>query len=167
MRIVRPSLAAFRFLAGCVYLGCLSLLAGCASHPSPAPSSTATPNAPAITASSLDERLPIELLQKGLPAERVSALFGAPSELRPNSDQGIASEIWIYTRAVTGPMRQVAAETRDVPVVDPITGAMRTVPEPVYTNQRTYYTEKTELLMINGRLVAWKQRRTADSTEYQ
>lgn len=167
MSAVHPTTSAVRSItrtaaAAGLLLGGLAFLAGCATPPSAAASNT-----PARPATSPDEHLPIERLQKGLPAERVSALIGPPTETKLSTDQGLSSEIWTYTRTIAGPVRQVAAETRDVPVVDPITGAMRTVPEPVYKNQRTYYTEKTELLMIDGRLVAWKQRRSADSTEYQ
>lgn len=168
MRVGRINLTAIRATAAsCLCLACLALFAGCATQPATGPSSSGSPNPPAKPASAPDEALPIARLQKDLPAESVTALLGPPSEIKPGSGQGITSEIWIYTRNVSGPVRQVAAETRDVPVVDPITGAMRSVPEPVYKNQRTYYTEKTELLMIDGRLVAWKQRRSAESTEYQ
>jgi hypothetical protein len=154
--------AASRTVAACgLFLVCLSLLTGCATQPT----STAPSSAPAITAP--DERLPIERLQKGMPAERVTALLGAPSEIKPNSGQGITSEIWIYTRDISGPVRQVAAEMREIPYVDPITGIMRTIQEPVFKNQRTYSTETTELLMIDGHLTAWKQKRSAESTEYQ
>lgn len=101
-----------------------------------------------------------------MPADRVSALLGAPGAIKPNSRPDVISDIWVYTRTISGPTRQVTAEMREVPFIDPLTGRMRSIQEPIYKTERTYFTETTELLMVNGLLTEWKQSLSADHTEY-
>ncbi|HYD83119.1 MAG TPA: hypothetical protein VEA63_03685, partial [Opitutus sp.] len=72
--------------------------------------------------------------------------------------RGVESEIWVYARTIEGKPRPMTTGTRDVPYVDPLTGAARTIKEPVYGYEQTTITEETELLMLDGALVQWKQQ---------
>ena len=92
----------------------------------------------------------------------VANYLGPATEVTPFVNAGAAGEIWIYTNVVPGPSRQIAAAMQEVPFVDPITGEMRMIQEPVFKNELTTITEITELLFIKDLLVEWKQKRFAD-----
>lgn len=92
----------------------------------------------------------------------VANYLGPANEVKPIADAGAAGEIWVYTTTFPGPSRQVAATMREVEFVDPITGEMRMIQEPVFKNELTTITEITELLFIKDLLVEWKQKRFSD-----
>lgn len=147
----------------------LPWLGACSSAPSsPPPSPVAartSATAPAVpAAASADPKSPFRALKKGLTAAEVRFLLGAPAEIKRVESAGITSEIWTYRTSVPGPARQVAAEMQDVPFVDPVTGIMRMIKEPIYKLEQTRINETTDLLMIKGLLVEWKQLRTAERT---
>lgn len=149
----------------------LALLASCAT-PSAPPAPPAPPAATAALAEvpptnlPADPNSPAQKLVKGLSAAEVRARLGAPLEIKTQHAAGIVSEIWFYQRTFPGKPRQVAAEMQEIPFVDPVTGVMRMIKEPVYKTEQTMVTEHTELLMIRGLLVEWRQTYTTDKKYY-
>ena len=75
----------------------------------------------------------------------VANYLGPATEVKPFVTAGAEGEIWTYTTVAPGPSRQVAATMRDVEFVDPITGEMRMIQEPVFKNEITTITDVTEL----------------------
>lgn len=145
VRQTASTLALFLLAAG---------LAGCTNTPSSAPSASAAAAAPAAANSIAVDGTH---LHKGDTADKLLAAVGEPDERKPFRADEIAAEVWIYKRRIPGAVRQVPSSTRDVPYVDPLTGNMRMLQEPVYSNERTTFDETTELLLINGQLAEWKQ----------
>ena len=92
----------------------------------------------------------------------VAKYLGPAAEVKPFVSEGAAGEIWVYKTTSPGPTRQIAAAMQEVPFVDPITGEMRTIQEPVFKNELSTITETTELLFIKDLLVEWKQKRFVD-----
>ena len=92
----------------------------------------------------------------------VAKYLGPAAEVKPCVSEGAAGEIWVYKTTSPGPTRQIAAAMQEVPFVDPITGEMRTIQEPVFKNELSTITETTELLFIKDLLVEWKQKRFVD-----
>ncbi len=149
------------FLAVVLPMLAALLVAGCSSlSPSAATSATATAKTP--SAPEIDSDNPVRLLKKGLTGAQVTALLGAPAAVKPQKAEGVAAEIWTYTRSTRAGARQVSTGTRDVPYVDPITGVMRNLQEPIFEMQATYVIETTELLMLSGVLAEWKQQVRVD-----
>lgn len=95
----------------------------------------------------------------GMSAEQVQGVIGKPERIKPLKKEGVSAEIWFYSFEKLAGTKDVATSTRDVPVVNPITGTIRMIPEAVYTQQRVYVTETTELLMVNGALASSKRYR--------
>src|SRR5690606_33105378 len=87
----------------------------------------------------------------------LKALLGEPKEVRPYVVDGVASEIWVFERRLQGRTRQVVARMREVPYVDPITGVMRMIQEPMHENETTFVIEKMEVLMFSGAVAEWKK----------
>lgn len=154
-------------------LGIAAFGAACAS-PASTPSgadAAASSAAPAVDAAAPAEAAdPIAAayrrLQKGMTAPQVKALLGEPVEVKPFESEGIANEIWIYTRSFPGPTRQTAAEMVDVPYVDPISGVAGNLKTPFYRLEKSLVTETTRLLLIRGVLVEWNQQREVDRSFY-
>ncbi len=111
--------------------------------PSAAPASTVKPARPSISV--------------GMSAEQVQGIIGKPERIKPLKKDGVSAEIWFYSFEKLARTRDVATSTRNIPVVEPITGTIKMIPEAVYTQQRIYVTETTELLMVNGALASSKR----------
>lgn len=133
--------------------------AACSAPSSPAPVA-GRPKAVANESVS-DSSNPVRVLRKGLSADEVKSLLGDPKQIKPYVAEGITSEIWVYERIVPGPTRQVPTGTREVPFIDPISGTMRMLQEPIYENEVISIVETTQLLMFAGRLAEWTQSREA------
>lgn len=137
----------------------LMLLAGCSStavssgHPTP-PTST-------VEAKSEAPRKPFGKLAKGMPATQVRELLGLPAEVTPSVTAGVKSEIWTYRESYPGKTQSVPGEMQEIPYVDPISGEMRMIKQPILRTEITRIAETTELLLIEGKLIEWKQRREA------
>lgn len=92
----------------------------------------------------------------------MTSLLGQPTEKKNVVREGVAVEIWTYDRRSPGPKRQVQASMRDVPYVDPLTGVMRMIQEPVFEMESTQIVATTQLLLHAGRLLEWKQQITSE-----
>lgn len=135
--------------------------AGCSS-PTSGPASQPPPPSAVTAAASHSPADPFQKLAKGLTAAQIKALLGEPHEIKPFAAKGLISEIWIYQRSRPGKSRQVVARMQEIPYVDPLTGNMRTIQEPVYEHESTTINETFELLMFSGSLASWKQHQETD-----
>jgi len=93
-----------------------------------------------------------------MPGAELKALWGEPKEVRPFVVEGVTSEVWVFERRLQGTTRQVVARMQEVPYVDPITGTMRMIQEPMHENETTTVIEITEVLMFSGVVTEWKKR---------
>ncbi len=100
----------------------------------------------------------------GMPAAQVRELIGAPRRVKTIKREGVAAEVWFYSYRAPAGIRQVVTGTRDIPYVDPITGVMRSIPEPIYSQERLYLEETTELLIVDGTLAASRRYRASDKS---
>ena len=137
------------------FVAALLLASGCSTAPAEASQTAA--KSPSLSTATLQQRL-----IKGMRRSEVANYLGPAAEVKPFVTAGAEGEIWTYTTVAPGPSRQVAATMRDVEFVDPITGEMRMIQEPVFKNELTTITDVTELLFIKDLLVEWKQKRFAD-----
>lgn len=93
-------------------------------------------------------------LGKGMTEEQVRAAWGEPKSVRPFGDTGV---IWAYEMDLHTVQRMVAATMVEVPYFDPITEAYKPVMEPSFTPLTTTLIQTIELLLIEGRLFAWRR----------
>ena len=124
-------------------------LAGCSTGPVSPSAAKAPPDAFAA-------------LQKDLTAAQVKALLGEPAGIKPFKAEVPASEIWVYRRKISQQDREVPIGSQEIPRMNPLTGQMGTVNEPVYETQTLTVIETIELLMIEQRLIGWKYRRLTE-----
>ncbi len=99
-------------------------------------------------------------LEVGMSAEQIVQLAGSPARVKKIKRAEINAEVWSYTFSKPVGTEMVATRTQDVPYVDPFTGVMKMLKEPVQSLQRTYLVETTELLMIDAKLAQAKRYRT-------
>lgn len=123
-------------------------VAGCASPGASAPGAPAA--APVAVAPAAD-------LRKGMPGAELETLLGKPKEVRPFVVDGVTSEVWVFERRLQGKTRQVVVRMQEVPYVDPITGVMRMIQEPVHENETTTVIETIEVLMFSDVVAEWKR----------
>lgn len=95
----------------------------------------------------------------GMTADQVREVAGKPGRIKPLKKEGLVAEVWFYNFDKVTEVKDIAARIREVPYIDPLTGRVRMVPEPAYSQQRTVLTETTELLMIDGTLTGAKRYR--------
>lgn len=95
----------------------------------------------------------------GMTADQVRAIAGEPIRIKPLKKEGVSAEIWVYKFDRLAEVKDIPTSINDVPYIDPITGVERSIPEPVYSQQRIFTVETTELLMVNGALTGAKRYR--------
>jgi hypothetical protein len=125
--------------------GLLGFIAGCAT-PAPLPAPKAAQSAQGRPA-----------IAQGMTADEVVRRIGRPLEVRPVQSD-VPAEVWVYRRDAGSISTMNATTTSEVPVADPFTGQISTVPQLEYRPERVDAEQQTELLMVEGRLVSWKQR---------
>jgi hypothetical protein len=138
-----------------IAMGCVaSVLAGCAATPAPAarPNPAAVANAPAKA---------FEALWKGMTAAAVRELVGEPAETRPFNAGGLDGQVWVYHRTVSDTTNLVAVGTQEVPSIASGPAKLIGTQEPIYQSETVVVAETIELLMIDDRLIEWKQSRQA------
>lgn len=64
-------------------------------------------------------------------------------------------DIWIYRHVLRTNQRQVATDTRLVPVFDALTNGMKEIPEAVYSLETVDTVRTTRLLFYQDRLLEW------------
>lgn len=140
----------------------LWLLAACATTaPAPQPpAATAPPLQPPPPSAAPVAAAPDTLdgLTKGLPAAEIVRLWGLPKSDEPFDRAPDRARVLTYEKVIDSTQRQVATSTQDRVYVDPMTGAERTVPEPVYSQQTIELVRTVELLVVDGQLAEWKVR---------
>ena len=92
-------------------------------------------------------------LAKGMTGDEVKELIGEPDSTRQVSEQ---TQVWVYEET-NQQIRAVQPETREVPYVDIVTGELKTRPEGVTNIETSSTTLITELYMVNGVLVGWRE----------
>ena len=93
-------------------------------------------------------------------SEQILQLVGKPSVVKNLKNAEVKAEVWLYRYDKLDGVKQVATSMQDVPYVDPITGILKMIQEPVYSQERTYLVETTELLVVDGKLTSSKRYRT-------
>jgi hypothetical protein len=103
-----------------------------------------------VSATTLDD------LKKGMSTDELIARWGQPEARKPLPTSAGNGEVWTYQHVVGKYQRQVAAGTREVPYVDPITGLEGINREPVYSQENVEVVRTSELLIFQGHLLEWK-----------
>lgn len=96
-------------------------------------------------------------LQLGLRRQQIKELLGQPTAVRPMEAGDGKSEVWVYNRTGKQRVRETVATMSDVPWVDPITGEMRMLKEPVISYITETYKVELRLLMYRGHLINWAE----------
>lgn len=97
------------------------------------------------------------VLARNTPVEEVVAHLGEPELKYPLEDYSIDAEVWVYSRTLVTDSRMVLTDTRQVPIVNPETGRITYIEEPIYAPQNETAEEKTELLVVAGKVVKWRR----------
>jgi hypothetical protein len=102
-------------------------------------------------------------LRKGMAGSEIIGLLGDPLQIRKPSSHKEATETWVYedSREYT---RQVQADTREVPYINPITREESTRTEVINKLKTDRVTLTTELFLKDGRLIDWKETRRESSS---
>lgn len=149
-----PCFALAILLAAAVSTGCTTVATKSGAAASPSPSER-----PDAVVEALNAQNPFSVLKRGMTSQQVERLVGAADEVVPfPNETGARSEIWVYNRSVPVSFREVIGGTRSVPYVDPITGEMKDIVEPIMRNELVFAKQRIELLMVEGLFVEWKQR---------
>ena len=91
-------------------------------------------------------------LRIGMPKARIEELLGRPDEVQKVDSGGSDIETWIYHRPLPARVETMAASMEKVPWVDPITGELKMIDEPVVTQQRIENTEILNIYVSGGEL---------------
>jgi len=133
----------------------IALLAACAST-SVAPGGGARPAA--ATGLSAPAAGPEGSLAKGMTADTVRRIMGAPSEVRPMASPSGRAEVWLYRRTTPGGTRQVQVGSRTIPIqtttdANGLTRVAQSIEEPIFQQEYEYFDEQVRLLIFNDQLV--------------
>ena len=105
------------------------------------------------------------ILRKGMSSSEVREVLGDPLSVSSKVGAEGTLETWTYeeTQEFT---RQVQADVREVPYTNPITRETTTIEEPVIKIKTDRITLTTELFILQGELIGWKES-TQESSSFQ
>jgi hypothetical protein len=133
--------------------------AACASSPPTQKPVDGTPVAAPNDRSSLDRDMAALGLKKGMTGAELRQALGEPETIAPVEAPEGKAEVWTYHRKDAVGVRQVVTSVRNVPFADPLTGAMRSIQEPIYGQETVYAEEELKLLLFQDSLIEWKRTR--------
>lgn len=124
-------------------LGALLLGNGCATTSSSDPSLR-----------NLEEAFTV---QRGTTAEELIAHLGEPTLRQPLKEFSIDAEVWLYERTVAVDSEMVIMDTRTEILWDNTKKKIIEYEEPVYEQQNNSTVERTELLLVDNRVLKWRR----------
>lgn len=105
------------------------------------------------TTSSRSSKPASDRLIVGLTTTQLDELLGDPEKVEPATMFNRAEETRHYTIAHTPEYRDTVAEMKDVPFVDPITGVMRMIKEPIVDQQRIERNEQITVVIQHDHVI--------------
>ena len=106
-------------------------------------------------------------LMKGMSADTVRRIVGAPQEIRPIKSEAGEGEVWIYRRVEKQWTQQSAVTMESVPGFAGTVGegsGIRDFDVPAYRLERVRLIQVTRLLMFDGKMVSAVQSREQERT---
>ncbi len=132
----------------------LPLLLGGCTTPTSAPPATAPAASPGPASET--PKPAAKNLRKGMREDEIRAAWGAPASRQDGKQPG--EIILIYHFDVLTTQKMVAATAIEVPVVEPISGQIYNVVEPVLQPTQVTVTQTIVLQLLNGQLASWARR---------
>lgn len=102
---------------------------------------------------------------KGMTEAQVLAILGEPHQVDEIEQDGVVAQIWHYQKEVVLSSTIESDGEQERSYIDHRTGKVMTVREPIYRNERVKGTITAELLMIDGKVVALKEKEAAPEYE--
>ena len=84
--------------------------------------------------------------------DQVREIMGKPAQIVPGEGNGSVEESWVYRIQQPPEMRNVITRMEEVPFVNPRSGVMTTIEEPVTEQERIDRTEILTLLFRDDQL---------------
>lgn len=84
--------------------------------------------------------------------------MGEPEKKSSIEKAGSTGSIWTYRHKMRSKIRMVPTGTREVPVYDRNTEQTIMVSEPTFTQESSALDQITEFLIMDGKVISWKQR---------
>lgn len=94
-------------------------------------------------------------LQVGMTRDEVRMLLGEPAGTRPARATSAEADVWIY-RHEERVLRQKATDLETIPFVDPISGVMGSIQEPVYSQETTTFVHALYVHWDGDALESWR-----------
>lgn len=95
---------------------------------------------------------PAAALRRGMSPAQVELIMGKPDEVRHVANQGSTIDIWLYRRAIGSRVEGIAPTVVEVPWVDPVTGELKLLREPLNSEQRIDFVEELSVYLASGQL---------------
>lgn len=89
--------------------------------------------------------------------------MGEPEKKSTIEKSGSTGEIWTYQHKMRSKVRMVPSGTREVAFYDRQTEQTVMVTEPTFTQESSTLDQITEFLIMDGKVISWKQRVDDDS----
>lgn len=97
-------------------------------------------------------------VSKGMSEAEVIAILGEPREIEEVKEAGVVAQIWRYEKQVVLSSTIESNGEQERSYIDHKTGSLVTVREPIYRNESVKGTVVAELLMVDGKVVALKEK---------
>lgn len=84
--------------------------------------------------------------------------MGEPDQKSSIEKSGSTGAVWTYRHKMRSKIRMVPTGTREIPVYDRMTEQTIMVSEPTFTQESSSLDQITEFLVMDGKVISWKQR---------
>lgn len=107
------------------------------------------------------EATDVRPVTKGMSAAEVIEILGEPLRVESIEQAGVAAEIWLYEKEVVLSSTIESDGEQERVYNDYATGKLVTVREPIWRNETVKGKLVAELLMVEGKVAALKERKEA------
>ncbi|MBT3480549.1 MAG: hypothetical protein HN457_03850 [Opitutales bacterium] len=118
------------------------------------------------TTSSKTEAPPAEafIVKRGDSVMSLIEQMGEPDQKSTIEKSGSSGSIWTYRHLMHSGTRLVTKGFQEIPVRDPQTNGIMMIPERILESETDSVTQVTEFLIMDGKVISWKQRIDEQST---
>ncbi len=109
--------------------------------------------------------LPPNEIRVGMTVEELDEKLGTPGEVEPATETNRMEETRYYTVEHPPVYRPITTGMQEIPYVDPITGIMRMIKEPITAKQRINREEKITIVIRHNQVIR-VDRRTSENSSF-
>ncbi len=106
-------------------------------------------------------------IKRGAPVATLIEQMGEPYQKSTIEKSGSTGDVWSYRHQMRSKSRMVITDTQEVPFYDREQNETIIIRKPVLSQEISYVTQITKFLIMDGRVISWKQQIVNEHTSFE